>query len=232
MSDGRSASPRRRLISASICPHFLVGDDQEIAAAAGGVEDADAGEAVAQVQQLAAALSPSPASSSFCAQVVEEERVEHLEDVRHAGVVHAQGAAFLVVGDGLDHRAEDVGVDLLPVEPADEEQVGAGDLAEPRRFDAAGEEAAVDVGELIGPGAECRRLRGRPFGVFMARNSSASTSCVFEPSRAVICSMVAVNRRRAVEDTGVFGEEAEDQPGEEVVEVLAAGVRVPVGVVP
>ena len=33
--------------------HFLVGDDEEIAGAAGGIEDADAGDALAQVQQLA-----------------------------------------------------------------------------------------------------------------------------------------------------------------------------------
>ena len=64
----------------------------------------------------------------------------------------------------------------------------------------------------------------------MARNSSASTSCVFDESRSVICSTVAVNRPVAVEDVGVLGEEAEDQPGEEVVEVFAAGRRVPVGV--
>ena len=47
------------------------------------------------------------------AQVVEEQRIQHLQDVRHAGVVHAERAALLIVGDGLDHRAEDVGVDLL-----------------------------------------------------------------------------------------------------------------------
>jgi hypothetical protein len=71
----------------------------------------------------------SPASSSL-PQVVEEQRIQHLEDVGHAGVVHAQLAALLVLGDGLDHRAEDVGVDLGPVQAADVQQVGPGDLAE------------------------------------------------------------------------------------------------------
>ena len=33
------------------------------------------------------------------------------------------------------------------------------------------------------------------------------------------------------EDVGVLGEEAEDEPGEEVIELLAAGVAFPVGVV-
>ena len=41
-------------------------------------------------------------------------------------------AALLVVRHGLDHRAENVRVDLLPVETADVEQIGARDLAEAR----------------------------------------------------------------------------------------------------
>ena len=128
--------------------HFLVGDDEEIAGAAGGVEDADAGDALAQVQQLAGVVARL---LQLGPQVVEEERVEHLEDVRHAGVVHAEGAAFLVIGHGLDHGAEDVGVDLRPVEAADVEEIGTRDLAEARHVHAAGEEAAVDIREAIGP---------------------------------------------------------------------------------
>src|SRR5205823_270335 len=65
-------------------------DHEEIAGAAGGIEDADAGHALTQVQQLAGIVA---GFFQLGAQVVEEERVEHLEDVRHAGVVHAQGAA-------------------------------------------------------------------------------------------------------------------------------------------
>ena len=65
----------------------------------------------------------------------------------------------------------------------------------------------------------------------MARNSSPITSWVFDESRALICSMVAVNRPVAVEDVGVLGEEAEDQPRHEVVHVVAARGRAPVGVV-
>ena len=36
----------------------------------------------------------------------------------------------------------------------------------------------------------------------------------------------------AVKDVRVFGEEAEDQPGHEVIHFLAPGFRVPVGVLP
>ena len=110
-------------------PHFLVGDDEEIAGAAGGVEDPDPGDALAQVEQLAGIV---PRLRPAGAQVVKKERVEHLEDVRHAGVVHAERAALLVIGDGLDHGAENVGVDLRPVETADVEEIGARDPAEAR----------------------------------------------------------------------------------------------------
>ena len=43
--------------------------------------------------------------------------------------------------------------------------------------------------------------------------------------------MVAVNRPPAVEDVGVLGEEAEDQPGQKVVHILPARRRVPVRIV-
>ena len=53
------------------------------------------------------------------AQIVQKQRIEDLEDVRHRGVVHAERAAFLVLRDRLDHRPEDVRVDFGPVEAAD-----------------------------------------------------------------------------------------------------------------
>ena len=90
-------------------PHLLVGDDEEVAGAAGRIEHPDARHALAQVEQLARVVARF---LQLRAQIVQEQRVQHLQDVRHAGVVHAQRAALLVVGDGLDHRAEDVRVDL------------------------------------------------------------------------------------------------------------------------
>jgi hypothetical protein len=73
------------------------------------------------------------------AELVEEQRVEHFEDVRHAGVVHAEGAALLIIRHGLNHGAEDVGVDLGPVERADVEQVRPGDFGKARDIERAGE---------------------------------------------------------------------------------------------
>ena len=116
------------------------------------------GHALAQVQQLAGIVARLLQPR---AQIVEEQRVEHLQDVRHAGVVHAERAALLVIGHGLDHRAEDVRVDLRPVETADMEEIGAGDPAEARHVHAAGEQAAVHVGKRVGPTAEVRGARDR-----------------------------------------------------------------------
>ena len=173
----------------------------------------------------------SPASSKPRAQVVEEQRVEHLQDVRHAGVVHAERAALLVLGDRLDHRAEDVRVDLRPVEIADVQQVGARDPAEARHVHAAREtarrshreNASAQRGTLA-----LARLRGF---VFIARNISPITSCVFDESRSLILSTVLVNSPLAVEDVRVLGEEAEDQPRHEVVHVVAAFGRAPFRIV-
>ena len=54
---------------------------------------------------------------------------------------------------------------------------------------------------------------------------------MFEPLRSVICSTVRGEQAALlVEDVRVFGEEAEDQPGEEMVEILPAGFGVPLGV--
>lgn len=49
---------------------------------------------------------------------------------RHGRVVHAERAAFFVLGNGLDHRPENVGVDLRPVEAANMQEIGPSDLAE------------------------------------------------------------------------------------------------------
>ena len=209
-------------------PHFLVGDDKEVARAAGRIEDPDLRHALAQVEQragiVARFLKPR-------AQVVEEQRIEHLQDVRHAGVVHAERAALLVLGDGLDHRTEDVRVDLRPVEIADVEEVGARDLAEARHVHAAREQPAVHVGKGVGPAGHAWRSPGPRSSCSWRGTARRSPHGCWTSPCALICSMVAVNRPVAVEDVGVLGEEAEDQPRHEVVHVGAALGRAPFGVV-
>ncbi len=127
-------------------------------------------------------------------QIVEEQRVQHLQDVRHAGVVHAERAALLVLGDGLDHRAEDVRVDLRPVETADVEEVGARDPAEARHVQAAGEQPAVHIGEHVGPaGAASRRRAPRSACSWRGTARRSPHGCWTSPARSSARS-VAVNR--------------------------------------
>jgi hypothetical protein len=146
-----------------------------------------------RLRRFSSLILLSPASSSLRAQVVEEQRVQHLQDVGHAGVVHAQRAALFVVGHRLDHAAEDVGVDLLPVQLPGVEQVGARHAGEARHVGAAGEQPAVDIGKLVGP---ARQLGlGGAVGVFDVHGAEdfAAPHGV-APSRSLICSTVRVNR--------------------------------------
>ena len=118
----------------------LVGDDEEVAAAAGGVEKFHAAHAQAQlmaalddgaavVKEFARAdgthveeflLTPVEGEQAriFGPQAVHEERVDDLHDVGHAGIVHTLLGAHVGIDHGLDHRAEDVGIDVFPVEVA------------------------------------------------------------------------------------------------------------------
>lgn len=137
--------------------------------------------------------------------------------------------ALLVLGDGLDHRTEDVRVDLGPVEPADVQQVRAGDLAEPRNGCARGEQAAVHVGECVGPAGNvgCRPLF--PLCVHGEKQRADDLVSVGRVSLAHLRD--GFGELALAEDVGVFGEEAEDEARHEVVHVVAALGRAPIGVV-
>src|SRR3546814_17466468 len=129
-------------------PHFLVGNDKEVAAATGRVKNPDAGHAVAEIEKLAGIVVRL---GQMLAKCVRKKRVQHFQYIRNGCVVHPQGPALIVVGNSLNHRPENVGVDLLPVEIADVEQVCPRDLAEPRHIQTAGKQHAVDVRKRLGP---------------------------------------------------------------------------------
>ena len=84
-------------------------------------------------------------------QVVQEQRVDDLVYVLHAGVVHAPRPAGIRVQRALESGAEDGGADVLPVEPGRclGQQVLPDLLRELRDDDAlVGEQPAVDVREV------------------------------------------------------------------------------------
>src|ERR1019366_4696502 len=128
--------------------HFLVGDDEKVARAAGRIEQSDSPHPGAQVKQHTWIVD---GLLKLRAEVVEEERIEHLQYVGHARVVHAERTTFLVLSDRLDHRPEDVRVDPLPIEIADVEKIRARDPAEAWHIRVAREQTAVDIGKCVGP---------------------------------------------------------------------------------
>src|SRR3546814_14334192 len=69
--------------------------------------------------------------------------------------MHTERAALIIIGYRLDHRAEDVGVDLLPVEIADMKEVGARDLGKARNLCLCWvfgrKQPTIDVGKAICP---------------------------------------------------------------------------------
>ena len=204
---------------------FFVGDDEEVAAAAGGVKDADAGDALAQVEQFDFVVA---GFFQLGAQCVKEERVEHFEDVGHAGVVHAEFAAFFFVGDRLDHRAEDVRVDFRPVEQADLQQVGAGGAGEAGNDGRVTEEAAVDVGEFF-----CPSVRAGTIAVFYVHRAEDFADDEVGIA-AINCTHLFESVGKGVvaeEYVGAFGEKTEDEARHEVVHIVAAVGACPVGVV-
>ena len=95
---------------------------------------------------------------------------------------------------------------------------------------AAGEQPAIHVGEDVGPAAECRPPRGPRLRVHGAEQLADHLMGVRRVPRAHLLDGGG-EQALADEDVGVLGEEAEDQPRHEVVHVVAALGRAPVGVV-
>ncbi|MBW7835404.1 MAG: hypothetical protein H3C28_02035 [Sphingomonadales bacterium] len=105
-------------------PQFAVGDDQKVAAAAGGVEKFEIPQLFLKLQQVrnAAAVSPRLQPVEFRLQVIQEQWSDDLHDILFGGIVRALGAALLGIHHRLKKRAEDGGRDARPVEPAGVDQ--------------------------------------------------------------------------------------------------------------
>jgi len=75
-------------------PQFPIGDDQEVAAAASGVEEFQPGQALMKLGQLFPLVLDLV---EFSPELVQEERPDELEDVLFRGVVGAEMAALLLI---------------------------------------------------------------------------------------------------------------------------------------
>jgi superfamily II DNA or RNA helicase len=181
----------------------------------------------AQVEQHADVvtrfLEPRP-------QLVKKQRIQNFQDVRHAGVVHSKRATLLIFGNSLDHRAENVGIDLRPIEIAYVEEVGARDPAEARHVEAAGKESAVHVGKHVGPTGQVRGGAILDLGIHGPEQCADYLMGIGRVPRAHLLDRCR-EQAGTVEDVSVFGEEAEDQPCHEMIHVGAALGRAPFGTV-
>ena len=200
---------------------LAVGDDEEVAAAARRVQEAQRAEFVLETLQRGAAVRvlARPQPLELGAQVVQEQRLDDLQDVLLGGVVGALGAAGRGLHDGLEQRAEDGGRDGGPVEAARVEQRLAHGRVEVGNAQRAAEQGAVDV-------REARQI-------FVQRLLAAVLRRVehLEQPRQPRPQVRAVLARAGfqqveedvarLEDAGVVREQAEDGAHQEPLQVVA-----------
>ena len=123
----------------------LVGDDEEVAGAAGRIKELNL---THPHQQGVEGFGIIAGTQEFGGEVVQEEGLDNLHNVGHGGIVNAQLGTVFRGDDGLGHRAEDVGVDFAPlVFPALDHQEPSA-AAEDRDGIALEEETTVDVGKV------------------------------------------------------------------------------------
>ena len=130
-------------------PHLAVGEDEEVAASARGIEEAQRAQFGLKILEAldAAGRAVGESGVEFRAEVVEEERADHFHDVALACVVRADLTARLAVHDALEEAAENGGADFCPVEMRARKQGVAQAAVERAHGQGLGEESAVDVGE-------------------------------------------------------------------------------------
>ncbi len=197
---------------------FAVGDDEEVAAAAGGVEEAEGGDVFLQgFEAFVAGDAEGADVVELGAEVVEEEGADEFEDVGLVGVVGADLASFAGFHDALEEGAEDGGGDAFPVEGAGVEEGAAHVGVEVGEVDAFREEVSVDVGEV----AEVVVEVGLALGLGGVEDGEEAVELGAEVG-AVGGGAVADVEFEGVggEDAGVVGEEAEEEAGEEEAEVV------------
>ena len=208
-------------------PHLLISNHQKVARPASRIEYPDLRYSPAQIEQhariVARFLKP-------CAKLIEKQRIEYLQDVRHTGVVHPECTALFIFSDGLDHRAEDVRIDLCPIEIADMDEIGSGDPAKARDVHAAREQAAVHIRERVRP---ARDFCGLSFGYLCIHGAKQCADHLVRVRRIPHAHLLNGGGEQIVtnEDVGAFGKEAEDQPRHEVVHVVAPSRCPPIRIV-
>lgn len=192
-------------------PELLVGDDEEVPRTARGVEHFDFANAVEQCLELADAVEPRV---QLVLQLVEEQRLDRLQDVRYGGVVLAEVRSLSWRDDRLEHRSEYVRVDFVPEQATALDQQVTGLLVEfrDRVVRLCREEATIDIREL----GEVGRFRCPIWHVEDPEQVCEELVDVGAVQLGEITD--CFGELGGLEDPCVFGEETEQQPGEEHIE--------------
>ena len=159
----------------------------------------------------------------LAAQAAQKQRVDHLVDVLDGGVVHPARAAGLGVQGALEHRAEDGGADVPPVEVlADVVQQQVDDLlVEPRNLDTLiREQSAVHIGE----GGQLVLHVGVAVSLFGVQHPEQLDQLGPDVGDVPVRHFLEIVVELAVpaEDAGVLGIEAEHQPDAEHIQAFQA----------
>src|SRR5260221_5429745 len=103
---------------------FAIGNDQEVAAAAGWIEESERGKALAEVVESGTATIGPVGSDrfKFCAEPIEKKRADHFENVAFTGVVGTNATTLLIRQYLLKERAEDCRRDARPIKSCTTQQ--------------------------------------------------------------------------------------------------------------
>jgi len=202
----------------------MVGDDEEVTAAAGGVEEGEGGDFVEEGLELGFGGN---GALKLSLELVEEEGLDDFEDVFFGGVVGTEFAAFGRVHDALEHGAENGGGDEGPVEFATFEEDGAHFGIEPGGRKGFAEEGAIDVAEA----AEFFGKIGHATFGRGVEDGEELEEALGEAGTVGVRGLDVVFEGAFFEDAGIVGKEAEEEADEEDFEGVAGVVFIFEGVV-
>ena len=200
-------------------PHFPVGDDEEVAAAARGIEEYYAPELRLELPERREPATALAHPLELGAQVVHEQRLDHLEDILLGRVVRSLRPAFHRIHHRLEQRTEDSGREFRPVEAAGVQQRPTHRRVERERPQVPLEEFAVDIGKP-------RQVLIEGCGALVLRRVEHLEQ-LREP-RPEIRPVLAGARLDEVEEDiarleypGIVGEHAEHHPHEGTFQIVA-----------
>ena len=204
---------------------FAVGHHQKVAAAAGGIEKAQAAHGFVQSVDGFSAFGFGCFFGCFklLAQVIHKQAVDDLEDVGFFGVVRAQFAPLDTVHDALKQAAKNFGADFGPVAVGAFKQQFAQLGVEIKLAQAVGKQIAIDVGKRPdffrhAVGATLKRC------IQYRKNAIERTAHI----RAVCAGefLQVIGKLVVGKDQGVVGKKAKQQADDELLEVVLGVVAV------